>query len=84
MQIELGAVDRAQPQGLGADGELHRAGDRVVVGQGEGAVPQLQGGSDQLVGQRGTVQKREGRVAVQLHVHTEHMFVSGPDVSLAG
>ena len=68
VEVELGAVERAQAERPGALGELHRAGDRVVVGQGEGAVPQLQGGSDQLVGQRGTVQKREGRVAVQLLV----------------
>ena len=48
--------------------ELHRARDRVVVGEGQRGVPALQGGGHQLVGQRGAVQEGEGGVAVELDV----------------
>ena len=34
-QVDLGAVDRPHPELAGGLGELHRAGDRVVVGQRE-------------------------------------------------
>jgi hypothetical protein len=67
-EVELRPVDRAQPQRAGRLRELHRAGDRVVVGQGERAMPLLERCGDELVGQRGAVEKREGGVAVELDV----------------
>lgn len=74
VQVDLGAVDRPQPQGSGGHGELHRTRDRVVVGQSQSAVTQLQGAGNELVGQRGPIEKREGRVAMELDIGHEHMF----------
>ena len=54
--------------------ELHRARDRVVVGQRERRVPALDRRRHELLGQRGPVEEREGRVAVELDVGHEHMF----------
>ena len=48
--------------------QLHRAGDRVVVGQRERRVTQLARALRQLLGQRDAVQERVCRVAVQLDV----------------
>ena len=67
-EVDLGAVDRAQPERPRGDRELHRARDRVVVGQGNRFVAQLERGGDDLVGQRGAVQEREGRMTVELDV----------------
>ena len=65
----LRAVDRAQaPQVARGLRELHRARDRVVVGERQRGVPALQRGGHQLVGQRGAVQEGEGGVAVELDV----------------
>ncbi len=67
-QVDLGAVDRPHPvlgRGLG---QLHRAGDRVVVGQRQRRVPQLACPLGQLLGQRDAVQEGVGRMAVQLGV----------------
>ena len=81
VEVDLGAVDRAQPQRPGGDGELHRARDRVVVGQRQRLVAELQRGRDELIGQRGAVQEREGGVAVELGVHVRtHVRIIGPDV----
>ena len=74
VEIDLRSVDRPQPQRPGRDRELHRARDRVVVGQRERLVAQLQRGGRQLVGQRRPVEEREGRMAMELDVRIEHMF----------
>ncbi len=68
-EVELGAVQRPQAQRGCALGELHRARHGVVVGQRKGLIAKLQRGHDELLGQRGAVQKRVGRVCVQFHVH---------------
>ena len=56
------------PSARADDRELHRARDRVVVGQRERLVAQLQRRRHQLVGKRRPVEERERRVAVELHV----------------
>ena len=67
-QIELGAVDRPDPI-VGRDlRQLHRPGDRVVVGQSERRIAQFARALRQLLRQRDAVQERVGRVAVQLDV----------------
>ncbi len=40
-QVDLGAVDRPHPVGLGGLGQLHRARQRVVVGQRDRPIAQL-------------------------------------------
>ena len=72
--VDLRPVDRPQPERRGRLRELHRARDRVVVGQGEGVVPQLDRSRHQLLRQRRAVEEREGGVAVELGVQDEHMF----------
>ena len=62
------------PSARGRLGELHRARDAVVVGERHRPVAELGRGGGQLVGQRGAVEEREGRVGVELDVHCEHMF----------
>ena len=42
VEVDLGAVDRPQPERPRGDRELHRARDRVVVGQRDRVVAQLQ------------------------------------------
>ena len=75
IQIDLGAVQRAQAERPRALGELHRAGDRVVVGQREGLVAEFERGDHELLGQRSAVEERVGRVSVQLRVDRhERMF----------
>jgi len=68
LKVDLGAVDRAQAERPGSHGELHRARDRVVIGQRERLVAQLHRRPGQLVGQRGPIEKREGGVTVELGV----------------
>ncbi len=67
-QVHLRPMDRAQAERRRGLGELHRSRDGVVVGQRQRLVPALQRGYDQLLGQRGAVQEREGRMAVELDV----------------
>ena len=67
-EVDLGAVDRPHPVVSGDLGQLHRARDRVVVGQRERLVAQLARAPRELLGQRDAVQERVGRVAVQLDV----------------
>src|SRR6185312_14483018 len=55
------------------DGELHRARDRVVIGQRQRVVTQSQRGGHELVGQRSPIQERERRMAVQLRVHRTYV-----------
>ena len=50
-QRHLGAGDRADAEVLGRVGELERAVDAVVVGEGERVVPQLGGARGELLGQ---------------------------------
>ena len=81
VEVELGAVDGAEVAAEGASGlrELHRPRDGVVVGQREGGVPELQRRGDELIGKRGAVEVREGRVGVELGVGGGHerMFACG-------
>ena len=76
VEVDLRAVDGAQPERPGRLGELHRARDGVVVRERHRPVAQLGRGARQLVGQRGAVQEREGGVGVELGVRHEHMFAS--------
>src|SRR3954451_20555240 len=78
-QRDLRAVDGAQTRRLRRLRELHRAGDRVVVGQRQGGMAALGGGEHELFGLRRPVQEGEGRVAMELHVGHEHMFASRAD-----
>ena len=68
VQVDLGSVDRAQPERPRGDGELHRARHRVVVGQRHRAIAQLERHRHQLVRQRGTIEEREGGMAMKLDV----------------
>ncbi len=68
VERDLRAVQGPQAHRLGRLGELHRAADRVVVGQRQRAAPALEGRGHQLVGQGRAVEEREGRVAVELDV----------------
>ena len=78
-QRDLGPVDRPQADRLGRLGELHRSGDRVMVGQRKGGVPPLERGGDKLLGLRRAVEEREGRVAMELDIGHEHMFACEAD-----
>src|ERR1700737_2620740 len=49
VEVDLSPVDRAQTEPLGADGELHRARDGVVVGQSKRAISKPERGRHQLV-----------------------------------
>ena len=79
VEIHLRTVDRPQPQRSSGDRELHRAGDRVVVGERERLVPVPGCRGGDLVGQRCAIEERERGVAVKLHIGHEHMFASRPD-----
>jgi hypothetical protein len=72
---DLGARDRPDAQTLCRVGEVHRAPEAVVVGQGEGLVAEPGGGTCQLGGRRGAVQEGEGRVGVELDVGGRHTNV---------
>src|SRR5205085_10545503 len=52
LEINLRAVDRAQAERLDTDRELHRAGDRVVVGQREPVIAERECARDELIGER--------------------------------
>ncbi len=60
--------DRPHPEPPAGLGELHRAPESVVVGEGEGRVAALGRGGGQLHRRRGAVEEGEGRVSVQLYV----------------
>ena len=66
LERHLGAGDRAQAERFRGLGELERAVDAVVVGQRERVVAERDGTCGKLLGQRGSVQERVGRVRVQL------------------
>ena len=78
-QRHLRAVDRAQAGRPRRLRELHRAGDRVMVGQCERGVPAAHRGRHELLGLGRPVEEREGRVTVELHVGHEHMFARRVD-----
>ncbi len=65
----LGAGDRLETERLRRLRERHRAVQAVAIGEGEGLIAELVGGRDEILGERGTVEKRESGVAVQLGVH---------------
>ncbi len=67
-EIDLRAVDRPDPVVRRHLGQLHRARDRVVIGQRQRRVPELARAMSQLIGQRHAIQERVGRVAMQLDV----------------
>ncbi len=71
-QRDLGARDRAQPEVLGGVGELERPVDPVVVGERERVVAELHRPRGELLGLRGAVEERVGRVRVQLDVSGAH------------
>ena len=75
VEVELGAVQSAQAERLRALGELHRARNRVVVGQAEALIAELERSEHEFLGQRGAVEERVGRVGMQLRVNRhERMF----------
>ena len=59
-QGHLGAGDRADADELGRVGELERAVDAVVVGEGERLVAELRRPQRQLLGVRRAVEERIG------------------------
>jgi hypothetical protein len=61
-QCQFGAGDGTDAGGVGGLSELHRAVEAVMIGDGEGAIAELEGTANQLVGHGCTIQKREGRV----------------------
>src|SRR3954447_3285006 len=65
---QLGSRNGAYAEVLCGVGELERAVDAVVVGEGERRIPELGGAGGQLLGQRGAVEERVRRVAVELDV----------------
>ena len=72
VEVELRAVDRPQPESPRGLRELHRARDRVMVGQRQRLVAQLERRRDQLVGHRGPVEEGVGGVAVELDIWRSH------------
>jgi len=64
----IGPVDRLHADRLRGLRELHRARQRVVIGEGERLVPTLCGSHRELLGQRGPVEERVGGVRVQFGV----------------
>jgi hypothetical protein len=67
-QRDLGAGDGGDARGFGHLGELHRAVEAVVVGQGESFMALLRRRRGQLHRVRGAVQERVGGVAVKLDI----------------
>ena len=65
---QLGTRDRPQRLVHADLGELARAPDPVVVGEGEGGIAEGLGGNGELHRGRGAVEEREGRVRVQLDI----------------
>ncbi len=75
LEVELRPVQGAQTQCLGGDRELHRARDRVVIGQRERVIAELERPRHQLVRHRHPVKEGEGGMAVELGIcQGEHMF----------
>src|SRR3989441_2344511 len=83
-QRQLRAGDRLQTERLRLLRERHRAVEAIVIGEGERRKPKLGGRERELLGERGTVEKREGGVAVELDVHKSRNAESGTRNSQAG
>ena len=56
------------PRRLRGVGELERAVDAVVIGEREGRIAELGGAGGELLRQRGPVEERVRRMAVELDV----------------
>jgi hypothetical protein len=56
-EVDLGAVDGPQPERPGRNRELHRARNRIVVGQGKRFMAQLRGRRHELIRERGAIEK---------------------------
>ena len=67
-ECHLGAGDRSHTETLRRVGELERAVDTVVVGERERRIAELGCTGDELFRQRGSVEERVRRVAVELDV----------------
>lgn len=67
-QGQFGAGDWRDAGGAGRTSKLHRAVEAIVIGDGQGAVAELGGAADKLLGQGGAVEEGEGRVEVKLNV----------------
>ena len=83
----LGAGDRPHAERLRRVGELERAVDAVVVGQRERRVAELGRPHGKLLGQRGAVEERVRRVAVELdvgHARSGRERSSAPRLPSAG
>ena len=66
--VDLGAVDRPHAMLLGEDRKLHRAGDRVVVGQRQRLIAKFAGAPYELLRKRDAIQEGVRRMAVQLYI----------------
>jgi ribosomal protein S3 len=55
VEIDLGSMDRLEPERTGGDGELHRARDGIVIGERERSVSKLQRACNELIGERDAV-----------------------------
>ncbi len=64
----LRSGDRSHTECLRRVGELERAADVVVIGERQRSVAELRRSDGQLLGKRGAVEERIGRVAVELDV----------------
>ena len=73
----LGASDRLETEWLRSLRERHRAVEAVVIGKCERGVAELVSGHDEILGERGAVEKRKRGVAVQLGVHQQPCVVRG-------
>ena len=60
VERDLGAGDRTHVESLRGMPELERAVDAVVIGKGEGLIPELGGLDDELFRKRGAVEERIG------------------------
>ena len=78
VEVDLGAVDRPQPERRGGLRELHRARDASCGRSAPAPRGPARRAPRQLVGQRGAVEERVGRVAVQLDVRQRtHVRMNG-------
>ena len=73
---QLRADDRADADLAGCLREAHRATQLVMVGERERGIAQLRRACDEHFGERGTVEQRERRVAVELHVVADNARLS--------
>lgn len=74
----LGAGNRPKAPGAGALGKLHSAVEAIVVGEGEGVIPQLERAQDELVDVGGTFEKGEVGVGVEFGVGRHSSIIRTP------